>query len=257
MFNWNVEEMKLLDMDRVGEGYDKAFACESKVSIEDKFEFIDRMQEGKLSYFYDMVKRFGEAIPSMKKADSGEPTDYAKKAWVRANDTKELFCRVTDSYGSYGDFHLLGAKANLFTYHNRNETSGKAVEERFINNLFHRQLQECKDMEYDHFYAQDKTVQFLDEFKAKYDDHHICSIGYDEGYFLRVCPARKQTEASTVFIETYDGDYKDTVLSTEEIQQLYIELTKLDDLKAKIEQARQAYEDAKYTLAVQIKSMAN
>ena len=106
MFNWNVEDMKLLTMARVGEGYDKAFACESEVSIEDKFEFVDRMQDGKLTYFYNMVKDFGEAIPSMKKDGNGKPTDYAKKAWVRKNDRiaqivlckyeKISFCEVVD-----------------------------------------------------------------------------------------------------------------------------------------------------------------
>ena len=182
MFNWYVEEMKLLTMPHVGEFFDWEFACEAEVSFEDKLEFVDRMQEGKLTYFYEMVKGFGEAIPSMQKSDSGEPTDYAKKAWVRANDTTELLCRVTDSHGSYGDFHLLGAKVNLFTYHSHIETKGKALEESFINSLFHRQLEKCKDMEYDYFYGQNKTVQFLDEFSCKYRDHRIGYIGNDEDF---------------------------------------------------------------------------
>ena len=257
MFNWNVGEMRLLTMPLVGEGFDKVFACESEISFADKFEFVDRMQEGKLTYFYDMVKGFGEAIPSMKKFDSGEPTDYAKKAWVRTNDTKELLCRVTDAYGSYGDFYLLGAKVNLFTYHSRIETKVNAVEESFINNLFHLQLEKCKDMEYDYFYSKDKTAQFLGEFEGKYDDHRIYSIGYDEGIKLRVNIATKPTETSKVVIETYFGDYKDKNLSMEEVQQLDAELTKLDDLKARVEQAKQAYEEARQAFVMQIKSMAN
>ena len=257
MFNWNVEEMRLLTMPLVGAGFDKVFACESEVPFENKFEFVDRMQEGKLTYFYDMVKGFGEAIPSMKKSDSGEPTDYAKKAWVRANDTKELLCRVTDAHGSYGDFYLLGAKVNLFTYHSRIETKVNAVEESFINNLFHRQLEKCKDMEYDHFYGQDKTVQFLDEFSCKYCDHRISHIGYDKDFHLRVGIATNPTEKNKVTIETFYGDYKDKELSIEEVQRLDAELTKLDDLRTKIEQAEQAYEEARWSLAMQIKSMAN
>lgn len=257
MFNWYVEEMKLLTMPHVGEFFDWEFACEAEVSFEDKLEFVDRMQEGKLTYFYEMVKGFGEAIPSMQKSDSGEPTDYAKKAWVRANDTTELLCRVTDSHGSYGDFHLLGAKVNLFTYHSHIETKGKALEESFINSLFHRQLEKCKDMEYDYFYGQNKTVQFLDEFSCKYRDHRIGYIGNDEDFQIRIDIAANPTEKNKVTIETFYGDYKDKELSIEEVQQLDAELTKLYDLRTKIEQAEQAYEEARWSLAMQIKSMAN
>ena len=257
MFNWNVEDMKLLTMARVGEGYDKAFSCESEVSIEDKFEFVDRMQDGKLTYFYDMVKNFGEAIPSMKKDGNGKPTDYAKKAWVRKNDSKELFCRTTDSYNNYGDFNLLGCKLNLFTYHISFERTRKTFKEIVINKLFHNQLKKCKDMEYNHFYDQNETVQFLDEFKCKYSDHNIWLL--EDHFDLEVKVAQNPSQKNKVVVTTCSAgytDYKDKELSIEEIQQIDAELTKLDDLRAKIEKAEQAYEEAKLSVAEKIKSMA-
>lgn len=256
MFNWNVEDMKLLTMARVGEGYDKAFACESEVSIEDKFEFVDRMQDGKLTYFYDMVKNFGEAIPSMKKDGNGKPTDYAKKAWVRKNDSKELICRTTDSYNNYGDFNLLGCKLNLFTYHISFERTRKTFKEIVINKLFHNQLKMCKDMEHDHFYDQNETGQLLDELKGKYSDH--CIWLFQDHFHLEVKVAQNPSQKNKVVVTTFSAgytDYKDKELSIEEIQQLDAELTKLDDLKVRIKQAEQDYEDARETLAMLIKSM--
>ena len=45
-------------------------------------------------------------------------------------------------------------------------------------------------------------------------------------------------------------------LSLEEVHQIDTTLVALDELKAKIEQAQQAYEEARLTVAEKIKSMA-
>ena len=261
MFNWNVEEMKLLDMPRIGEGYDKAFACESEVSIEDKFEFVDRMQGGNLSYIVGLHKDYQEAIPSMKKDAKGNPTNYAKRAWVRANDTQGLICRKTDSYNDYGDFNILGHCGNLFAFPNRKgEVSLRFKDDTaFINDLFHKQLEKCKDMEYNLFYSQDKTAQYLASFEDKLYDHRIHRGKLDEDFDIWVTLAAKPSERNKVVVTKFSAGYSEMQrkeLSLEDVHQIDTTLVALDELKAKIEQAQQAYEEARLTVAEKIKSMA-
>lgn len=260
MFNWKVEEMKLLDMDRVDEGYDKAFACESEVSIEDKFEFVDRMQDGKLSYLVGMVKAYQEAIPSMKKGDNGKPTDYAKKAWVRENDTQNIFCRRTDSYGDYGDFDILHICGNLFTFPNRTNYYRQITEEEFIGLLFHKQLEECEKKEHSYYFSQDKMAQFLNDFRHKY---YGSRIEAKENCSLIIHPATEPTDKNSVVLYTYEpevrGHHKKE-LSLEEVHQIDAALSELamkkDEMQAAIEQAEQVYEKARQSVLDKIKSMA-
>lgn len=261
MFNWNVEEMKLLNMSRVGEGYDKAFACESEVSIEDKFEFVDRMQGGNLSYIVGLHKDYQEAIPSMKKDTKGNPTNYAKRAWVRENDVRGILCRTTDTYNDYGDFNILGCWVNLYAFPNRKgEVSLRFKDDTsFINDLFHKQLEKCKDMEYNLFHSQDKTAQYLASFEDKLYDHRIHRVELEEDFDIRVTLAAKPSERNKVVVTNYSANYSEKQrkeLSLEEVHQIDTTLVALDELKAKIEQAQQAYEEARLTVAEKIKSMA-
>ena len=111
-------------------------------------------------------------------------------------------------------------------------------------------------MEHDHFYDQNETVQLLDEFKGKYSDHRIWL--FEDHFNLEVKVAQNPSQKNKVVVTTFSAgytDYKDKELSIEEIQQLDAELTKLDDLKVRIKQAEQDYEDARETLAMLIKSM--
>ena len=261
MFNWNFEEMKLLNMTRVGEGFDKAYACEADVSIEDKFEFVDKMQDGKLSYIMSLVKAYREAIPSMKKDVHGNPTEYAKRAWVRKNDTQGLICRVTDSCGDYGDFDILGVCGNLFTFPNRVNVYGQLTEEEFISHLFHKQLDKCEQQEHSYYFSQDKTAQFLSKFRDKYYNSRI-EAGKDCS--LYIYPARKPTDKNSVVLHTFEfgvrGHHKKE-LTLEEVHQIDTALSALleleNEMKEKIAQAKQDYEEARQAIAVKIKAMAS
>lgn len=266
MFNWKVEEMKLLNMARDGEGYayDKAYACESEVSIEAKFEFVDRMQEGKLSYITNLVKAYQEAIPSMKKDSEGNPTEYAKRAWVRKNDIQGLIRRVTDSCGDYGDFDILYLRGNLFTFPNRANCYEQLTKEEFISRLFHEQLKVCEQKERSYYLSQDETAQFLSKFDEKC---YLLDINHLEdwhSFLLSVHPAKKPSEKNRVILSTYNkGEYHEKQrkeLSLEEVHQLdvaFSELTmKSAEMEATIEKARQVYKEAEQAVVEKIKSMA-
>lgn len=252
MFNWNVEELKLLTMDFVGEGSCQTFACESEVSMEDKVEFVDRMQDGKLSSFLGLAKAYQEAIPAMKKDAKGNPTDYAKKAWVRKNDIQGLICRTTDSYNNYGDFDLLDNRVNLFTYHGRMETKGKEVEERLINNLFHRQLLECKKKEYDYFCSQDKATQLVKSVKKKYYEHRIEWDLDNVNLFFEIAKSPKEENTVSLYHFRTEQEKK---LTADEVQNLGNALKTLDELQEQIKKAEQAYEEARLSLADKIAGM--
>ncbi len=257
MFNWNVEEMKLLNMDLVGDGYDQAFACESEVSIEEKFEFIDRMQDSRLSYLVGMVKAYQEAIPSMKKDAEGKPTDYAKKAWVRQNDTQNLFHRKSDSHGKYGDFEILGYTGNLFSYANREDSYYLGSKENSINQLFHRQLGVCKNMEYNYFCSHDKTVKCFIDFENKYNKHVLWGIACKERYSICVTRAKNESDKGEVyFLDRKNRGCNGREFTLEEVQQINAELTSLDILYDQLQKAQQSYEEARWSVAKKIKSMA-
>lgn len=252
MFNWRVEEMKLLTMDLVGEGSYQTFACEAEVPMEDKVEFVDRMQDGKLSSFLGLAKAYQEAIPSMKKDAKGNPTDYAKKAWVRKNDIQGLICRTTDSYNNYGDFNFLDCRVNLFTYHICIDSKGKAFEERFINSLFHRQLLECKKKEYDYFCSQDKTTQLVKSVKKKYYEHRIEWDLDDVNLFFEIAKSPKEENAVSLYHFRTEQEKK---LTVDEVQNIGNALKTLDELHEQIKKAEQAYEEARLSLADKIAEM--
>lgn len=267
MFNWNVEDMKLLNMARDGEGYayDKAYACESEVSIEDKFEFVDRMQEGKLSYITNLVKAYQEAIPSMKKDSEGNPTESAKRAWVRKNDIQGLIRRVTNSCGDYGDFDILYLRGNLFTFPNRANCYQQLTEEGFISRLFHEQLKVCEQKEHSYYFSQDETAQFLNQFDEKcylFDCNYITEPKHT--FVLSVYPAKKPSEKNTVVLSTLNREEHSQAqrkeLSLEEVHQLDAAVSELAmknaEMKAAIEKAQQVYEEEKQAVIDKIKSMA-
>ena len=259
MFNWNIKEMSLLNMARIGDGCDKAFACEFTVPVEDKVEFIDRMQSGKLSYIVGLAKAYQAAIPSMKKGVDGNPTDYAKKAWVRKNDIQGLICRNTDSYHDYGDFAILNHRINLFAYPDRLHTRYKTTENVLIDTLFHKQLLECEREESRYWFSQDETAQLLAKVDEKCRTHGLFLLEMENEFDLEIQIANKPFEKNTVIITTYSDYYcveQEKEFSLDEVHQLDAELTTLDELQAKIEQAEQAYEEAKLTFVEKLKSMA-
>ena len=84
MFNWKVEEMKLMNSKK---NFNGAYFLEDEVSREDKIAFVDSMQDGKLSYIIAMIRKFESERDSMPKSQWGKVKTVSLKAWLKRNDT--------------------------------------------------------------------------------------------------------------------------------------------------------------------------
>ena len=132
MFNWKVEEMALLN-EKGGAfvGKEKIYNCESQVSREDKIEFVDRMQDGKLSYILALIDKFNEDKAALPQDKWGCVKTVSLIAWVKRNDTKYDRPIVNCEY-NYGKYYLLGIKRNLTNrYRGDYDTYDDLVDEAF------------------------------------------------------------------------------------------------------------------------------
>ena len=66
MFNWNVEEMKLMN-EHYMMGRNKIYYCEKDVSREDKIAFIDKIHKGKMTYLLNLIDKFNQDKESLPK----------------------------------------------------------------------------------------------------------------------------------------------------------------------------------------------
>ena len=239
MFNWKVEEMKIMNMTE-----EERSAFEAEVSMEDKIAIVDSMQDNKLSYIMGLAKKYQA---DMEDEYGCTPTEYQKKAWVRKNDHRELIYRRSASYSNYGDFFVLEG-GNLFTYPNRIHSYNSLTENEFVDRIFHKQLMECKDKEMDYFYESDtNAMQFLeiDDWVYEFGLNHTD----DNSFYIRVsCPEDKKDHGEIKIIKYEPNDYKTKILSEDDIKTFATMLKTLDSYYKKIEEAQKAYEEAKLSL---------
>ena len=250
MFTWNVEELKLLNMPRE----DDVFACENLLSLDEKIAFVDSLQEGKLSYLMNLAKKYKEDICSLKKDSFDKPTEYAKKAWVRKNDTQEMLCRRTDSCGDYGDFYLLGWQGNIFSYpHRLGFHTKKETEEDIIARIFHNQLEECEKQEYNIFFENNEKSQYLSSIDYKYYKY-LGSCDFAYGFHLSFHLPNNPSDVG--FVEGYNYEnFQHKELSDEEVSQLDNYLKSLEELNNRIEKLMQEYNNARSFALENIKNM--
>lgn len=150
MFEWKVEEMYLTN-DNYTVGRQKFYNCESQVSREDKIAFVDSMQDGKLSYLLDLIKKFKENVESLPKDRYGNVKTVSLKSWIKKNDTK-YDRRLVDDYYDYGSYNLLGVKRKI-------QSDSKGLWDRYtdlVDEVFHHQLVECEAEEKKYFAEHDE-----------------------------------------------------------------------------------------------------
>ena len=59
MFEWNVEDLKLLNQrSSIIIGKEKIYNCEYDITREDKIAFVDKIQDNKLSYILALSEKF-------------------------------------------------------------------------------------------------------------------------------------------------------------------------------------------------------
>lgn len=173
-YKWNVEDMQLMNEKcNIFIGGNKIYNIETELSREEKIEFLDRMNEGKISYILNLADKFQNDKDNLAKNRRGEISDISLKKWLEKNDNRGLIDTGKSSIGtgksSIGTINLL----NYTRYSGRhiqdiNIISASDVYCDFVDSLFHRQLEICEKQE-KRYFAEYKR------YFAELDDYNILS----------------------------------------------------------------------------------
>ena len=224
MFNWRVKEMALINAKKRGTlwlGKEMIYPCESEVSREDKIAFVDSMQDGKLSYLLSLIEKF-EAEKDSLPHESGLFSDRVKtvslKSWIKRND-KKYRRPIIDDWCKYGRYYLLGCERDIQI----NNKGQYDTYEDLVDEVFHRQLKKCEELEKEYFVTHDEYSVLknqLHEYTRKYDTTFGVLIGF---YSDRKVVVYKD--------ENFDNKREITI---EELNDLISKYKKLDDLVDKL-----------------------
>ncbi len=175
MFEWKVEEMKLMNGRNDvyagrGRGKTAVYACEDSVSREDKIAFVDSMQDGKLSYLLGLIEKFNAEKDSLPQKETmfgdKEVKTVSLKSWINRND-KKYGRPIIDNWYHYGKYNLLGCER----YIQGNGTGIYDYYEDLVDEVFHRQLIECERKEQNYFHEHDEYSILKKEFEEKLNQY--------------------------------------------------------------------------------------
>ena len=167
MFEWKVEEMKLLnEKGGIFFGNEKIYNCEHTISREDKIAFVDKMQDGKLSYILSLIEKFNKDLPTLPKNKYGSVNNISLIAWIKRNDIK-FNHHIIDFQYCYGKYHFLG----INRYITSNYKGAYDTYEDLVDEAFHRQLKECKKKEYKYFLEHDEYSILLSKVHQMINNH--------------------------------------------------------------------------------------
>lgn len=163
MFEWKVEDMALLnEKGGIFLGKKKIYNCESKVSRKDKIAFVDSLQDGRLSYLLFLIEKFNSEKDSLPKDNWDNVKTVSLKAWIKRNDTK--YSRpIIDDWYHYGKYRILGTERWITS----NYKGTYDTYEDLVDEVFHRQLKECKDKEHKYFLEHDEYSILKEKFRNK------------------------------------------------------------------------------------------
>lgn len=169
MFEWKVEEMKLMNDCKMNVDGRMRYSFENNISIGDKIQFVDSMNNGELSYVLELVEKFNKERESLPKDGRGNVKTVSLKAWLKRNDPK----RMCDSSYNYGEIYLLRTRRSIYRlgYGNNSETFNE-----YVDDVFHEQLNKCKRKEEVYFLEHDEYSVFKRKFK-EYCDIYRTTFG--------------------------------------------------------------------------------
>lgn len=154
---WEVEELKLMNEENhryeyTERGKVKIYKCEDKLTEQEKIEFVDKFQGGKLSYLIDLINKFNASKKEMPVDLRGCIKTVSLKAWLKRNDVRNII----DKDYRYGKFHLVGCDRYI-TYENALENKGLYdLYEKLVDESFHRQLKLLEEKEQAYFREHDE-----------------------------------------------------------------------------------------------------
>lgn len=166
MFEWKVEEMKLLQERPITyTGKDFPFFCESATTKEDKIQFIDSITDGKMTYVINLVEKFIEDEILLAHNKYGGINTNSLIAWLKRNDTRNIADRKYD----YGRIWILGNKRYITRLVPTEKFYYDSMDD-FINDIFHSALLSCRREEIQYYKSHDEYEILKKKFRnRKYD----------------------------------------------------------------------------------------
>ena len=228
MFEWNVEDMSLLnEKGKFYIGENRIYACENEVSRENKIEFLDRMNDGKMSYLVDLINKYNEEQESLPHDGYGYVKCVSLKAWIKRNDPKGL----VDKNYHYGHFSFLGVERfiQLSYKQNYNQKGYHDVYGDLVDECFHRQLVRCEKMEKEYFETHDEYCLLKRRFKEYAQTYHtefgvMIAFGSDGRVSVYDDSLEKHRDITTLELKELIGKY-------EQLEALINELTRNTDIR--------------------------
>lgn len=158
-FEWKVEDMSLMnEKSNIYINNEKIYNAENKLSREEKIEFLDKMNDDKISYMLKLADKFQEDKDKLSKDEYGYYKDASLRAWLKKNDYREIVdtSKTLRGVGSitlvgYGSFGC--GRRNI---QNINLQARDDCHKDFVDELFHRQLKECEKQEKQYFNEHDE-----------------------------------------------------------------------------------------------------
>ncbi len=84
MFEWKVEDMALMnEKSNIYIGNEKIYNAENKLSREEKIEFLDKMNDDKISYMLKLADKFQEDKDKLSKDEYGYYKNVSLRAWLK------------------------------------------------------------------------------------------------------------------------------------------------------------------------------
>lgn len=86
MFEWYVQVMELMnEKSNIYINNEKIYNAENKLSREEKIEFLDKMNDDKISYMLKLADKFQEDKDKLSKDEYGYYKDASLRAWLKKN----------------------------------------------------------------------------------------------------------------------------------------------------------------------------
>ena len=96
MYEWKLKELKIRNNE----------VDTSSWTLAEKIAFIDKHENGKMSYILDLINKYVEDLPTLKKDSYGHVKTVSLKAWLKKNDP----LKMVDDWYQYGQIDFLRTK---------------------------------------------------------------------------------------------------------------------------------------------------
>ena len=171
------------------------------------------MQDNKLSYILALSKKFEKDKKDMPTDNWGDVKTVSLKAWIKRNDERNL---IDNSY-QYGSVRFMGGRSIQCI----NRKGGYDTYEDYIDEIFHRQLKECENLEHKYFLEHDEYSILKRKFR---DRNHDTTFGVSIG----------SCSDGSIFVYDINDSSKRRDITIEELRYLLEKYDELDKLVRKI-----------------------